>query len=69
VTRSFFARDMFHDVFVLQSPDLDGYQGTKNETLTPRRPKTGLETQIRSHGTAGAPPLYTTNENLKMICL
>jgi hypothetical protein len=37
------------------SPDLDGYQGTKNETMCPERPTKGPETQIRSHRTANVP--------------
>jgi hypothetical protein len=36
------------------SPDLDGNQGTKNETMCPERPTEGPETQIRSHSAARA---------------
>jgi hypothetical protein len=61
---------LFHDMFVYDvhdmfvyicftmclciSPDLDGYQGTENETLSPERPTKGPETQSRSDSTAGA---------------
>jgi hypothetical protein len=35
------------------SPNFNGYQGTKNQTLSPERPTKGPETQIRSHSPAG----------------